>query len=188
MKRSNVKAEERQQEICLRSCHEFIRSDPAFCESQRRLLPVAMVVHARQWVDVLLEACPEAADFRCPLSHVVMFDPVTATDGITYEWNAIEIWLEAHDTSPMVRDGAVFRVMTKELTPNRERKAAVDRVVREYHDDQPFPVDPEVVEWDSEALQVFLPDRRSLTLSSVESVVPPPRGVGARAVADMTSD
>jgi hypothetical protein len=83
MKRSNVKVEERQQEICLRSCHEFIRSDPAFCESQRRLLPVAMVVHARQWVDVLLEACPEAADFRCPLSHVVMFDPVTASDGIT---------------------------------------------------------------------------------------------------------
>jgi len=147
-----------------------------------------MVVHSRPWIDVLLEACPEAADFRCPLSHVVMFDPVTANDGITYERSAIESWLEAHDTSPIVREGQTFRIITKELHDNRERKAALDRVVREYQGGQPFPVDPEMVEWDSEGLQVFLPGRRSLALSPVESVVPPPRGVGARAVADMTSD
>ena len=141
-----------------------------------------------QWIDVLLQSCPEAADFRCPLSHVVMFDPVTAEDGITYERSAIEGWLETHDTSPMVRDGQVFRAMTKEVTPNRERKAALDCVLREFPDGSAFPGDPETVEWDAEGLQVFLPDQRRLVLSSPMSVVDPPRGVGVRAVADMTSD
>ena len=149
-----------------------------------------------QWVDVLLDVNPEAADFRCPLSHVVMFDPVIAEDGCTYERLAIERWFESNDTSPMVRDtiktddGAisnVFKKIGKELRPNQERKAALDRLIRDYSHGDAFPVEPEVVQWDSHGLQGLLQEARSVTLVSPQAVVPPP-AQHPRAVADMTSD
>eukprot|EP00961_Rhodomonas_salina_P173653 2341958-Rhodomonas_salina.1 len=44
--------------------------------------------------------------FVCPITDDVMRDPVIAADGLTYERDAIERWLEGHDTSP--RTGAVL--------------------------------------------------------------------------------
>ena len=113
-----------------------------------------------------------------------MFDPVTAEDGVTYDRTAIEKWLAEHDTSPMVREGQRFRTIGKGLEPNRERKAAIDRVLRDYnHDDE-----PETVEWDTQGLQSYLPgEGRSVVMSSPTSIVPPP-SLSPRAVADMTSD
>jgi len=35
-------------------------------------------------------------NFQCQL----MIDPVIAADGFTYEREAIELWLQGHDTSP----------------------------------------------------------------------------------------
>ena len=113
-----------------------------------------------------------------------MFDPVTAEDGVTYDRTAIERWLSEHATSPMVREGQRFRTIGKSLEPNRERKAAIDRVLRDYnHDDE-----PETVEWDTQGLQSYLPSAgRSVMMSSPTSIVPPP-SISPRAVADMTSD
>lgn len=41
------------------------------------------------------------SDFLCPITHETMRDPVTASDGYSYERQAIERWLRDHDTSPM---------------------------------------------------------------------------------------
>jgi len=41
------------------------------------------------------------SDFLCPITHETMRDPVTASDGYSYEREAIERWLSDHDTSPM---------------------------------------------------------------------------------------
>lgn len=39
--------------------------------------------------------------FLCPITHEVMKDPVTCSDGFSYERNAIMRWLSDHNTSPM---------------------------------------------------------------------------------------
>ena len=136
-----------------------------------------------RWVDALLESHPQCADFYCPLTHVIMFDPVTAEDGITYERDAIERYLAANDTSPCVRALQGFLPIGKRLEPNHSRKAALDRILRDYnHEDE-----PEIVEWDAQGLQPYLPDARSVALASPTSLVPPP-AQSPRAVADMTQD
>ena len=50
----------------------------------------------------------------CPITQVIMSDPVIAADRFTYERAAITDWLEQSDTSPVT--GAVLANMT--LTPN----------------------------------------------------------------------
>ena len=137
-----------------------------------------------RWVDALLETHPQCADFYCPLTHVIMFDPVIAEDGMTYERGAIERYLEVHGTSPIVRarQGDGFIPIGPQLKPNPQRKAALDRILRDYnHEDE-----PELIEWDRQGLQQYLPDARSVALESPTSLVPPP--AQPRAVADMTQD
>ncbi len=56
----------------------------------------------------------EPDDFRCPITHEIMTDPVVATDGHTYERNAIQDWFRAHNTSPYT--GAVLD--DRRLVPN----------------------------------------------------------------------
>lgn len=137
-----------------------------------------------RWVDALLESHPQCADFYCPLTKVVMYDPVIAEDGITYERTAIDRYLMANDTSPVMRSGAAgFVHIGKKLTPNIQRKAALDRILRDFnHEDE-----PEVLEWDPQGLQEYLPAPRSVALASPMTVVPPPTA-SPRAVADTTSD
>ena len=165
-----------------------------------------MVVHSnspwtgRRWVDVLRDFFPEASDLLCPLSHEIMFDPVIAEDGCTYERLAIERWFESNDTSPMVREAfvnedgltmQVFKTISKELQPNAERKAALDRVLRDFTESggAPFPVEVEAekVEWDASGLQTLLREPRTLPLTQPKSAVPPP-AQQPNAMADMTSD
>ena len=54
----------------------------------------------------------------CPITQVIMSDPVTAADGFTYERAAITDWLEQKDTSPIT--GAVLA--NKTLAPNAMAK------------------------------------------------------------------
>ena len=127
----------------------------------------------------------QCADFYCPLTNVIMFDPVIAEDGLTYERSAIERYLEVHDTSPCVRarTGEGFLPIGKQVKSNLERKAALDRIVRDYnHDDE-----PEIISWDGQGLQQYLPDPRSVALASPTSLEPLP-AASPRAVADMTRD
>lgn len=64
-------------------------------------------------------------EFLCPITLQRMVDPVTASDGFTYERQAIEEWLSTHDSSPCT--GGLMTSLT--LAPNvelRERIADVD--------------------------------------------------------------
>jgi hypothetical protein len=60
--------------------------------------------------------------FFCPITHEVMQNPVATADGLTYEKEAIETWLHAHDTSPST--GVVLTHKT--LTPNITLRNAIE--------------------------------------------------------------
>ncbi|KAK3746970.1 hypothetical protein QZH41_002523 [Actinostola sp. cb2023] len=63
-------------------------------------------------------------EYLCPISREVMIDPVIASDGFSYERNAIESWLRSGRlTSPM--SNAPLRNST--LTPNRMLKNLINR-------------------------------------------------------------
>ena len=53
-------------------------------------------------------------DFVCPITTEIMTDPVSTSDGFTYERAAITEWLRTKDTSP--RTGATLE--SKALIPN----------------------------------------------------------------------
>ena len=52
-------------------------------------------------------------ELMCPISHELMRDPVFTADGMTYEREAIETWLQDHNTSPLT--GEVLE--DKKVTP-----------------------------------------------------------------------
>mmetsp|Transcript_62667 Transcript_62667/g.176679 ORF Transcript_62667/g.176679 Transcript_62667/m.176679 type:complete len:870 (-) Transcript_62667:138-2747(-) len=52
-------------------------------------------------------------DFMCPIMHERMREPVLAADGHTYERQAIEKWLQCHNTSPMTGAPLVHRYLTE---------------------------------------------------------------------------
>ncbi|KAL1499354.1 hypothetical protein AB1Y20_011561 [Prymnesium parvum] len=145
-----------------------------------------MVQTGRSWITVLLDGCPEASDFRCPLSHEIMIDPVIAEDGFTYDRQAIEEWISEYDTSPMVRaeSRGEFQKMGPKLVPNRERKLALDRLMRDYNAEEGGTV--EHVTWDAYGLQRHLPEKRTLALCSSTRSVPLPRDL--RGVTDMATE
>ena len=64
--------------------------------------------------------------FECPICMEVMYDPVSAADGHTYERGEMERWLETNTTSPST--GAQLENTT--LTPNH----LVRSMIREYMD------------------------------------------------------
>lgn len=49
--------------------------------------------------DVLIEEIPH--QFRCPISHELLEDPVIAGDDLTYERNAIVRWFQIRLSSPL---------------------------------------------------------------------------------------
>jgi hypothetical protein len=53
----------------------------------------ALTISAPAVIDIL--------DLSCPISLEVLVDPVTASDGHTYERGCIAAWLRIHETSPM---------------------------------------------------------------------------------------
>jgi hypothetical protein len=62
-------------------------------------------------------------EYICPITQVVMVDPVLGSDGRTYERSAITEWLRTHNTSPMTRE-----VMTTAgLTPNYALRSLIHR-------------------------------------------------------------
>uniref|UniRef100_A0A914UTW8 WD repeat, SAM and U-box domain-containing protein 1 n=1 Tax=Plectus sambesii TaxID=2011161 RepID=A0A914UTW8_9BILA len=63
-------------------------------------------------------------EFRCPITHDVMLDPVIAADGYTYERRAITDWMrKGHRTSPMTN----ALLPHADLTPNRMLKMLIQR-------------------------------------------------------------
>ena len=59
--------------------------------------------------------------FMCPISHEVMRDPVTLSDGHSYERTAIERWLTTNDTSPMT--GAALK--GTDVVPNHALRNSI---------------------------------------------------------------
>lgn len=64
---------------------------------------------------------PEA--FCCPITGEIMVDPMVASDGHTYERNAIENWLIEmnKNTSPMTNE----KLKSKELIPAHTLKSMI---------------------------------------------------------------
>lgn len=67
-------------------------------------------------------------DWYCSLTHEVMTDPVTASDGYTYERKSIEEWLKTHDSSPVTKAG----LKSKDLVSNLALKSTIDNLLPEY--------------------------------------------------------
>mmetsp|Transcript_43029 Transcript_43029/g.78668 ORF Transcript_43029/g.78668 Transcript_43029/m.78668 type:complete len:357 (+) Transcript_43029:333-1403(+) len=63
-----------------------------------------------------------APSFYCPLTMVLMKDPVQDREGNSYEKSAILKWLSENDTSPVTRN----RLKMKHLIPNRALKEAIE--------------------------------------------------------------
>ena len=71
--------------------------------------------------------------FLCPISQLLMEDPVMADDGMTYERSMIEEWLSTHNTSPVTR-----AVLTNRLVPNRNLRSAIKSWRRLMKTDEAF--------------------------------------------------
>jgi len=75
---------------------------------------------------------------RCPITGDIMYNPVIASDGNTYEHKAIKRWLKDHSTSPITRQP----ISKTGLIPNRAVKSLID----EYYRDNPnFEIDVDLV-------------------------------------------
>lgn len=66
-------------------------------------------------------ASTASALFRCPISGVIMVDPVLMTDGYSYERSAAEAWVDSNNTSPKTKE--ILR--NRDLVPNTALKAAI---------------------------------------------------------------
>lgn len=61
---------------------------------------------------------------KCPITQVVMSDPVSTPDGNTYEKTAIVEWLKTHDTEPITRNP----LNISQLIPNRALKELYEQI------------------------------------------------------------
>ncbi len=61
------------------------------------------------------------AKYLCSITGQIMIDPVIAADGHTYEREAIEQWLQAHNTSPKTNT----KLRHKELTDNHDKRSDI---------------------------------------------------------------
>lgn len=59
--------------------------------------------------------------FKCRITQEIMHDPVQASDGMSYEREAIDTWLSLNNTSPWTRAR-----MSKRLTRNLQLKQAIE--------------------------------------------------------------
>uniref|UniRef100_A0A0D9XMG9 RING-type E3 ubiquitin transferase n=1 Tax=Leersia perrieri TaxID=77586 RepID=A0A0D9XMG9_9ORYZ len=59
--------------------------------------------------------------FLCPILKRVMQDPCIASDGYSYDWVAIEMWLCENDVSPITKS----RLPNKDLVPNHALLCAI---------------------------------------------------------------
>ena len=69
-------------------------------------------------------------DYRCPLSLQIIFDPVLATDGHTYEREEIERWFENSSTSPVT--GQILQ--NKAFFPNFHARSMIDSFLAKFPD------------------------------------------------------
>jgi hypothetical protein len=78
-----------------------------------------------RWTRLLRESVH--TEFICPITMMLMMDPVSCSDGFSYERAAIEHWLSTKNSSPMTN----LPLANKVLTPNRAMKSAIDKLLTE---------------------------------------------------------
>ena len=64
--------------------------------------------------------------FRCPITHLVFSDPVVASDGHTYEREAITRWLRSSTRSPITRERLTSTSVN--LTPNMTLRTLMEAI------------------------------------------------------------
>jgi hypothetical protein len=65
-------------------------------------------------------------EFLCPLTKLIMFDPVMTADGISFERKAIESWMDKHDFSPITGE----KMGSKILLPN----FALKQLIKDFYE------------------------------------------------------
>ncbi|KAK9817648.1 hypothetical protein WJX72_000140 [[Myrmecia] bisecta] len=58
-------------------------------------------------------------EMECPITQVIMTDPVIAADGHTYERAAIESWFSRHDTGPMTNEVVEHKLLIPNIAMRR---------------------------------------------------------------------
>ena len=83
-----------------------------------------LIVMVRQETDKLAATTGSAQySFLCPITGIIMTDPVDASDGICYDLPAITAWLKHHALSPVTN----APLTSKDLAPNAAVRAAIDK-------------------------------------------------------------
>jgi hypothetical protein len=78
----------------------------------------------RDGFNILANQQPNPPDeLVCPITQEIMFDPVVASDGRTYERKAIYKWLSTKNTSPMTKEP----IIDKTLRTNWAIRSAIER-------------------------------------------------------------
>lgn len=94
---------------------------PCFLSDGPRWAALEAILNPRP---VSQELLPD--DYCCSITSHLMREPVTTSDGQTYEREAIEEWLRNHNTSPL---GGSVALKNKTLTPVLFVKNAVDKLL-----------------------------------------------------------
>ncbi len=68
------------------------------------------------------EAAEIPEEYICSITHQLMYDPVMAADGETYEREALERYLASNENSPLYGEPLAHKM----LTPNRALKRSID--------------------------------------------------------------
>ena len=101
-------------------------ADQARLEAE--MAQAALQAAMRRHLDMLDARAP--MQYRCPISHEIMADPVIISDGQTFERASIDAWLRRNNTSPITNEP----LASKTLTPN----VALRSMIQDYMA-QPMP-------------------------------------------------
>ena len=87
--------------------------------------------------DIIVDSNPEK--YMCPITKRLMFDPVIAPTGVTYERKAIENWIDKYSRDPMHRT----HLRKNELRPNYVAKQITSRYLERSNNvsDEVRPID-----------------------------------------------
>ena len=82
-------------------------------------------------VDVVIDhqSSDTVIDIRCPITGMIMKEPVLAQDSIMYEQDAIKDWFKEKKTSPMTREE-----INKQVTPVLLIKNYIEDYVKKHQE------------------------------------------------------
>ena len=126
----------------------------------------SMVMGLRTWWTEVFSKDPKLVDWKCPISDVVMDDPVKAMDGWLYErMNIQRHFINCEQAGKQILSPVTNKPMKKKLVPAADVKKAIMRFEEEQRarsaGQEPDQAD-DLVEWDKHGMQTA---RRSFRTS-----------------------